>query len=69
MKEQGPATWIEQHVAELEGNLAAWKAEMQSHLAAGTEPDTQALAKMEVCERELKGLKSLRDIRGSSREV
>jgi hypothetical protein len=69
MTEKGPSTWIEQRVAELEGDIAAWKAEMQRHLAAGTGPgpDPQALAKMAVWEEELKGLKSLRDMRGTQK--
>ena len=69
MTEHGPTTWIEQRVAELEGDIAAWKAEMQRHLAADAGPDLQALAKIEEWERELKGLKSLRDVRGAPEGV
>ena len=72
MTEQEPSTWIEQRIARLEGDIAAWKAEMQRRLAAGTGPgpDPQALAKIEELEKEFKGLKSLtRDVRGSSEGV
>jgi hypothetical protein len=69
MNEQGPITWIEQRVAELEGNLAAGKAEMQSLLTAGTSQDPQVLARMESWEKELEGLKSLRDIRADLKEA
>jgi len=67
MAEQEPSTWIEQRIAELEGDIAAWKAEMQRHLAVGARPgpDPQAQAKLKQWEEELKGLKSLRDERGS----
>lgn len=66
MKEQGPATWIEQRIAELERSIAAWKTEIQRHRADGTEQelDPRALAKIEMWEKEFKGLKSLRDGRG-----
>ena len=68
MAQQEPTTWIEHRIAELEGNISAWKAEMQRRLSAGTgrEPDPQALAKIEEWEKEFKGLKSLRDRRGDS---
>jgi len=69
MKEHGPTTWIEQRVAELERNLEAWKGEMRSSVAAGTGPDPQVLARMDRWEKELKGLKSLRDIRGDFPEL
>ena len=69
MKEQAPVTWIEQRVAELEGNLAASKAEMQSLFTAGTGPDPQTSAKIKSWEKELEGLKSLRDIRVDSEEA
>ena len=70
MAEQKPSTWIERRIAELEGDIAAWKAEMQRRLAAGTGPgpDPQALAKIEEWEKEFKGLKSLRDGRSGSEE-
>lgn len=68
MAPQEPTTWIEHRIAELEGNISAWKAEMQRRRAAGTgtEPDPQAMAKLEQWENEFKGLKSLRDGRGDS---
>lgn len=71
MTQQEPTTWIEHRIAELEADIAAWKAEMQRRLAAGTgtEPDPQALAKIEEWEKEFKGLKSLRDGRGTSEGV
>jgi len=69
MNEQGPITWIEQRVAELEGNLAARKAETRSLLTSGTRQDPQVLARMESWEKELEGLKSLREIGADSRKV
>jgi hypothetical protein len=68
MNEQGPITWIEQRVAELEGNLAAGKAETQSLFTAGTRQDPQVLARMESWEKELEGLKSLREIGADSKK-
>jgi hypothetical protein len=64
MTQLEPTTWIEHRIAELEADIAAWKAEMKRRLAAGTgpEPDPQALAKVEEWEKEFKGLKSLRDV-------
>ena len=66
MTEQHPTTWIEQHIAELESHIEAWKDKVQRRLAAGTgpEPDPQALARIEEWEKELKGLKGLRNVRG-----
>ena len=69
MNEQGPITWIEQRVAELEGNLAAGKAETQSLFTGGTRQDPQVLARMESWEKELEGLKSLREIGADSKEA
>jgi hypothetical protein len=69
MNEQGPITWIEQRVAELEGNLAAGKAETESLFTAGTRQDPQVLARMESWEKELEGLKSLREIGADSKEA
>ena len=67
MKEQGTVTWIEQRVAELEGNLAASKTEMQSLFIAGVGPDSLVSARVEIWKKELEGLKSLRDIGGDSK--
>jgi hypothetical protein len=67
MKEQGTVTWIEQRVAELEANLAASKTGMQSLFIAGTGPDPQVSARVEMWKKELEGLKSLRDIGGDSK--
>ena len=71
MTEQQSSTWIEQRIAELEEDIATWKAGMQRRLAAGTglEPDPQALAKIEEWEKEFKGLKSLLDGKGGSEGV
>jgi hypothetical protein len=60
MTQKEPGTWIEQRIAELEVDIAAWKAEMQKRQAAGGEPeDPQRLARIERWEAECKGLKSL----------
>jgi hypothetical protein len=64
MKEQGPVTWIEQRVAELEGNVAASKAEMHSLFIAGTGLNPQLSAGVESWKKELEGLKSLSYIGG-----
>ena len=69
MKERAPVTWIEQRVEELEGNLAASKARMQSLFTAGTGPDPQTSAKIKSWEKELEGLRSLRDLRVDSEEA
>ena len=71
MTHQEPSTWIERRIAELEGDIAAWKSEMQRRLAAGKGPeaDAQALAKIEEWEEEFKGLKSLKDRREGSEGV
>jgi hypothetical protein len=69
MKEQGHVTWIEQRIAELEGNLAVSRAEMQSLFASGTVPDPQVLGRIESWEKELEGLKSLREIREDPEEA
>lgn len=55
MTDQEPSTWFEQRIAGLEWDIAAWKAEMQRRLAAGTESgqDPEALAKIEGWEKEL----------------
>jgi hypothetical protein len=71
MKNQELPTWIEQRIAELERGIATYKAEMQRRVAAGTGPgsEPQVLAKMQMWEKELHGLKSLREIEGNSEPV
>lgn len=65
MREQGAATWIEERMAELERCIANWKIEVQRLRAEGMEDDLdpQKLAKIEMWEKEFKGLRSLRDER------
>jgi len=69
MKEKGPVTWIEQRVAELEGHLAASKAEMQRPFASETGTDPQVLDRIKSWEKELEGLKSLHEIRVDPKEA
>ena len=65
MREQGAATWIEQRIAELERSITAWKMEVQRLRAdcSEHEPDPETLARIEMWEREFRGLKSLKDER------
>ena len=65
MREPGAATWIEQRMEELERSITAWKIEVQRLRADGSEyePDPETLARIEMWEREFRGLKSLKDER------
>lgn len=65
MREPGAATWIEQRIAELERSITAWKIEIQRRRANGSEDemDPDKVAQIEMWEKELKGLTSLRDER------
>jgi len=65
MREPGATTWIEQRKVELERCITVWKTEIQRRRALGADGEAEpaALAKIEMWEKEFKGLKSLRDER------